>query len=105
MTDKEQRILVDVITCGRSCVYRSPQGPGRSLCTHNGEMEQSLEEDCLNCCEGMTRAEAILILDNAIFDIIIKIEKNSTTAEGACNKVLDSTEKIAEAALDALIKK
>ena len=35
----EKMICVSVYESGINCIHRSPQGPGRSLCTMNGERE------------------------------------------------------------------
>jgi len=90
MTDKEERILIDIIEPGLNCVYRMDNNPkGLSLCKHNGEEEPVSEKDCKSCLEGITRQEAIGVIKKSLKQIQCWPDSfNDIIAEAALNALL-----------------
>lgn len=100
MSEKEERILIDVINPGINCVYRLDNDPkGQSLCKHNGNMEPVTAKECRHCDEGMTRQKAIERMAKAEYRA--EYGKPFEIADGLTESVFLIK---AEAALNALLE-
>lgn len=77
----EKMICVSVYESGINCIHRSPQGPGRSLCTMNGEMEQVLEKECENCSMGVKLKRAVEVMAQASCELFVGNDWEQMTEE------------------------
>lgn len=92
MAEKEERILIDVINPGINCVYRLDNDPkGQSLCKHNGNMEPVTAKECRHCDEGMTRQEAINLIDKVLEEGFWSGKTFRQLSEDALNALLEET--------------
>lgn len=77
----ENMICVSVYESGINCIHRSPQGPGRSLCTMNGEMEPVLEKECENCSMGVKTKRAVEVMAQASCELFVGNDWEQMTEE------------------------